>query len=266
MTQPLLSIKASIRYGEKPVLRDVALEVAQGEVLGIVGQSGCGKSSLALALLGLLKMKGGHAVGTLNFRGTELMSLPESGFRRLRGKDISLVLQSPMTALNPALRIGTQLREAWKLHASGSSGDREKAITQALADVSLPSDKEFLRRFPSQLSVGQAQRVLIGMAILHRPALLIADEATSALDAITASEILKLFAELNQKLGMSILFISHDLPSVANLCHRVAIVHGGEIVEVDTPARIFTAPQHPYTQQLVRALPKLPELKSAAVR
>jgi ABC-type dipeptide/oligopeptide/nickel transport system ATPase component len=263
MTQPLLSIKASISYGEKPVLRDVALEVAPGEVLGIVGQSGCGKSSLALALLGLLKLKGGRAEGSLKFQGKDLLSLPESEFRKLRGKDISLVLQSPMTALNPALRIGTQLREAWKLHA-GASADRDKAIGQALTDVSLPSDKDFLRRFPSQLSVGQAQRVLIGMAILHRPALLIADEATSALDAITASEILKLFSELNQKLGMSILFISHDLPSVANLCHRVAIVHAGEVVELDTPARIFTAPQHAYTQQLVRALPKLPELSQAA--
>jgi ABC-type dipeptide/oligopeptide/nickel transport system ATPase component len=264
MPDHLLSIRASLHYGQKSVLRNVCLDVALGEVLGIVGQSGCGKSSLALAVLGLLKLKGGRAAGTLRFRGTDLLTLGESEFRKLRGKDISLVLQSPMSALNPALRIGTQLREAWNLHASTSREERKRAIQQALTDVSLPSDDEFLRRMPSQLSVGQAQRVLIGMSILHRPSLLIADEPTSALDAITASEILKLFSELNQRLGMSILFISHDLPSVANLCHRVAIVHEGEIVELDTPARIFSVPKHPYTQQLVSALPKVPALLSSA--
>jgi ABC-type glutathione transport system ATPase component len=260
----LLSIRATISYGQKSVLGNVSLDVARGEVLGVVGQSGCGKSSLALALLGLLKLKGGRAEGTLDFRGTDLLNLGESELRKLRGKDISLVLQSPMSALNPALRIGTQLREAWKLHASGSREDCKRGLQQALADVSLPSDDEFLRRMPSQLSVGQAQRVLIAMAILHRPALLIADEPTSALDAITAAEILKLFSELNQRLGMTMLFISHDLPSVANLCHRVAIVHQGEIVELDTPVQIFSAPKHPYTKQLVGALPKVPALLSSA--
>jgi ABC-type dipeptide/oligopeptide/nickel transport system ATPase component len=144
------------------------------------------------------------------------------------------------------------------LHANGSRTQRDAAIREALANVSLPSADEFLKRFPAQLSVGQAQRVLIGMAILHKPALLIADEATSALDAITAAEILKLFAELNQRLGMSILFISHDLPSVANLCHRVAILHNGEVVEMAAPAELFAHPQHPYTRQLVAALPRVP--------
>lgn len=253
--EQLLSIDATIRYGKKTVLRDLRLSIAPGEVLGIVGESGCGKSSLALAILGLLGMKGGSIEGSVKFRGRELTALSGGDYRKLRGRDLSLVLQSPLSALNPALRIGTQLREAWSLHASGSREQCEDVIAQALADVSLPSDKEFLRRFPSQLSVGQAQRVLIGMAVLHRPVLLIADEATSALDAITAAEILKLFAELNRKLGMSMLFISHDLASVANLCQRVAIIHDGETVEQATPAEIFSRPQHPYTQKLVAAMP-----------
>jgi ABC-type dipeptide/oligopeptide/nickel transport system ATPase component len=260
----LLSIRTTLKYGNKPVLRDVALEVAPGEVVGIVGQSGCGKSSLALALLGLLHMKGGHAEGTIVFAGKELTKLSEGDYRKLRGRKMALVLQSPMTALNLALRIGTQLKEAWSLHASGSRTARDTAIREALTNVSLPSDDEFLKRFPAQLSVGQAQRVLIGMAILHKPSLLIADEATSALDAITAAEVLKLFAELNQKLGMSILFISHDLPSVANLCHRVAILHNGEVVELAPPAELFARPQHAYTKQLVAALPRVPAAANGA--
>jgi ABC-type dipeptide/oligopeptide/nickel transport system ATPase component len=255
---PILSIHATLKYGDKAVLRDVALEVSPREIVGIVGQSGCGKSSLALALLGLLHMKGGRVDGTVTFAGEELTKLSESDYRKLRGSKMALVLQSPMTALNPALRIGTQLREAWSLHANGSRAVRDAAIREALTNVSLPGDNEFLKRFPGQLSVGQAQRVLIGMAILHKPSLLIADEATSALDAITAAEILKLFADLNQKLGMSILFISHDLPSVANLCHRVAILHNGEVVELAPPAELFAHPQHPYTKQLVGALPRVP--------
>lgn len=263
MMPKLLSIRATIKYGAKSVLRNAQLELEPGEVLGIVGQSGCGKSSLALALLGLLKWRGGSIEGSILFKDRELTSLSEAALRAMRGKDIALVLQSPMSALNPALRIGTQLREAWSLHASGTSAECGNAIRDALTAVSLPSDGEFLRRYPSQLSVGQAQRVLIGMAILHRPSLLIADEATSALDAITAADILRLFAELNQKLRMSILFISHDLPSVANLCHRVAILHEGEVVESATPAQIFARPQHPYTQRLVAAMPRVPASANA---
>jgi len=165
------------------------------------------------------------------------------------------VLQSPLTSLNPALRIGTQLQEAWRAHARGSKDQALAAIQSALHSVSLPSDPEFLRRRSSQLSVGQAQRVIIAMAILHRPSLLIADEATSALDIITQAEILSLFSQLNRDLRMAILYISHDLLSVASLCHRIAILHQGHIVECGSAKEIFGSPQHPYTQALVAALP-----------
>jgi ABC-type dipeptide/oligopeptide/nickel transport system ATPase component len=240
------------------VLRDVALDIQPGEILGLVGQSGSGKSTLSLAILRLLDLKGGTARGHLFFKGEDLSAKSETQMRSLRGREISIVLQSPLSSLNPALRIGSQLSEAWRAHATGTQDQCAAAIGSALTSVSLPNDLDFLRRRPSQLSVGQAQRVIIAMAILHRPSLLIADEATSALDTITQSEILCLFARLNRELGMGILYISHDLLSVAALCHRIAILDSGAIVECGPPSQIFGASRHPYTQKLVAALPRIP--------
>jgi len=259
----LLSLRLSVDYRNKTgVLRDVFMELRQGEILGLVGQSGSGKSTLSLAILRLLHLKGGTARGNLLFRGENLFAKTETDMRSLRGREISIVLQSPLSSLNPALRIGSQLSEAWRAHADGTREECAAAISTALANVSLPNDSDFLRRRPSQLSVGQAQRVIIAMAILHRPSLLIADEPTSALDTITQSEILHLFAQLNRELGTGILYISHDLLSVAALCHRIAILNEGEIVECGPPSQIFGTPQHPYTQKLVAALPRVPLLTS----
>ena len=260
---PLLSLQLSVDYRNKSgVLRDVALDIEPGEILGLVGQSGSGKSTLSLAILRLLHLKGGAARGDLLFKGEDLSAKSESQMRSLRGREISIVLQSPLSSLNPALRIGSQLSEAWRAHANGTREECSAATAKALASVSLPNDADFLHRRPSQLSVGQAQRVIIAMAILHRPSLLIADESTSALDTITQSEILGLFARLNRELGMGILYISHDLLSVAALCHRIAILNAGEIVECGPPSQIFGAPRHPYTQKLVAALPRLPDFSS----
>lgn len=260
---PLLSLRLSVDYRNRSdVLRDLSLDVQRGEIVGLVGQSGSGKSTLALAILNLLCLKGGNIRGQVIFKGKDLLPLDERQLRSLRGREISIVLQSPLTSLNPALRIGAQLKEAWRAHADASRDDGFKAIRTALSSATLPDDKEFLSRRPSQLSVGQAQRVIIAMAILHRPSLLIADEATSALDVITQSEILNLFVRLNQELNMAILFISHDLLSVAALCHRIAILNSGEIVECGPPSQIFGAPHHAYTQKLVSALPRVPLLGS----
>lgn len=262
-TPPLLSLRLCVDYRNNPrVLRNVSLDIQPGEILGLVGQSGSGKSTISLAILRLLHLKGGTARGNLLFKGEDLSAKSESQMRSLRGREISIVLQSPLTSLNPALRIGSQLSEAWRAHATGTHEACAAAISNALTSVTLPHDAEFLRRRPSQLSVGQAQRVIIAMAILHRPSLLMADEATSALDTITQSEILSLFARLNRELGMGILYISHDLLSVAALCHRIAILNSGEIVECGPPSQIFGAPQHPYTQKLVAALPRLPVFPS----
>jgi ABC-type dipeptide/oligopeptide/nickel transport system ATPase component len=239
------------------------LEIARGEVVGLVGQSGSGKSTLAMAILGLLGRQRASVEGNIFFQGADLLAMPERELRNLRGRSLSLVLQSPLASLNPALQIRTQLREAWRAHSdsNAASGDCDRAIQSALKSVSLPSnedDPDFLHKHASQLSVGQAQRVLIAMAIMHRPALLIADEATSALDVITQSEILELFARLNREIGMSILYISHDLPSVAGICQRIAVLHEGQIVECGPTEQIFTAPQHPYTRRLMSALPQVP--------
>ena len=256
--QILLSAQLTVRYaGNPPVLRGVQFEIRSGEVLGLVGQSGSGKSTLAMAILGLLEKKRSQPEGSIRFQDTDLLKLPERELRALRGKAVALVLQSPLSSLNPALKIRTQLREAWRAHASGTSAECTNAIQTSLESVSLPADDDFLRKYPSQMSIGQAQRVLIAMAVMHRPVLLIADEATSALDVITQSEILSLFRELNRSKGMAILYISHDLASVAGICDRIAILHKGEIVECGTTEQIFARPQHEYTQRLMAALPRI---------
>jgi len=262
----LLSARISVRYGDRPaVLREVELDIKRGEVLGLIGQSGSGKSTMAMTILGLLDRKKTQTQGSIEFESTDLLKLRERELRELRGRKIALVLQSPLSSLNPALKIRTQLKEAWRAHASGSTAQCEAAIRGALESVSLPSTDEFLKKYPSQMSVGQAQRVLIAMAVMHRPALLIADEATSALDVITQSEILALFRELNRTTGMSILYISHDLASVAGICDRIAILHQGQIVELGQTADVMANPKHEYTQRLMAALPQIPQAARKAV-
>jgi ABC-type dipeptide/oligopeptide/nickel transport system ATPase component len=219
-----------------------------------------------MSILGLLDRKKAKAEGTIAFEGSDLLALRERELRALRGRKIALVLQSPLSSLNPALKIHTQLTEAWRAHASGSNSDCDQAIRSALQSVSLPANDDFLRKYPSQMSVGQAQRVLIAMAVMHHPALLIADEATSALDVITQSEILALFRELNRSFGMAILYISHDLASVAGICDRIAILHEGQIVETGTTEQVLISPRHEYTQRLMAAMPRLtqPQRRAAA--
>src|SRR5215472_9911370 len=252
----LLSLSISADYAGKPgVLRDVRLEMQPGEILGLVGESGSGKSTLALSILRLLDLKGGKATGSVCLNGRELMTLSEPEMREIRGGDIGLVLQSPMSSLNPALKIGTQMYETWRAHKPGTRKECTPKFLEILQSLNLDVAEKFLNRKPAQLSVGQAQRVLIAMAVLHRPSLLLADECTSSLDLITQKEVLNIFRQLSGDMGTGILFISHDLLAVSTLCHRIAILRSGELVEVGVTSEILQRPSHPYTRQLVSALP-----------
>ncbi|HEY6389834.1 MAG TPA: ABC transporter ATP-binding protein [Bryobacteraceae bacterium] len=256
---PLLKTRLSVDYPNKAgVLREVELEIGEGEILGLVGESGSGKSTIALALLQLLDHKGGSARGEILFDGRDLLRLNAREMRRIRGREIALVLQSPLASLNPALRIGTQLAEAWRAHNPDAAKKWKDRALELFDLVSLPAEDGFLDRYARQLSVGQAQRVLIAMAILHKPRLLIADEPTSALDAITQSEILALFRNLSRQLNMAMLFISHDLLSVASLCSRIAILQNGRVIETGSTEQMFRDPRTDDTRALLQAVMRNP--------
>lgn len=202
----LLEARLSVRYRQTLVLRDLALVIKPGKIVGLAGQSGSGKSTLALALLRLLQWKNALAEGSLKLEGCELLSAPESEWRQIRGRKIALVMQSAESALNPALRLRRQLQLAWQIHASSWKQTGLSLARELFNRCSLPGSDEFLERYPAQISIGQAQRVLIAMALLHRPALLVADELTSALDLLTQQEVLQTLREVNQAYGTAILF------------------------------------------------------------
>jgi peptide/nickel transport system ATP-binding protein len=259
MTDPLLSVRIQAGYGRRSVLQDVRFDLHAGEALGLVGTSGAGKSTLVMALLGLLPWRGGQVVGEVLLEGKNLLTMRERDARQLRGKRLALVPQSPMTALNTAVSLRAHFQEAWRAHETGGRRALESRLEVLLPEVQLPLGSEFLSRRPGEISVGQAQRVMIALALLHRPALLIADEPTSALDPVTQAEILKLLCGLNRRTGTALLYISHDLISVFQLCHRLAVMDSGTITECLSVVDIEQA-RHPSTLSLLRALPVPPRI------
>lgn len=257
--EPLLRVHLEASYAGKPVLRDVRFNIERGEVLGLVGASGAGKSTLVLSLLGLLPWRGGRAEGEVMLAGDNLLALPEGRLRMLRGRRIALIPQSPMPALNAAISIESHFREAWRAHERSGKTGWQARVRALLAEMQLPADTDFLRRRPSQISVGQAQRVLIALALLHGPDLIVADEPTSALDPVTQTQILDLLRRLNRTRGVAFLYVSHDLVSVLQLADRIAVLNEGTIAE-NLPVAELARARHPATMKLLNALPAPPDV------
>ena len=254
----LLSIRdLHIRFGSAEAVRGVGFELAEGEVLGLVGESGSGKSVTALAIMGLLG-PAAKVDGLVLWQGTDLLQLRGGAMRELRGREIAMIFQEPMTALNPAMQIGRQVAEAAEAHCPSWTGReaKNKAIA-ALEAVALPDAPRRYGDYPHQFSGGQRQRILIAMALINRPRLLIADEPTTALDVTVQSQVLDLLKGLQQRRGLAMLFISHDLAVVGQVASRVAVMRAGQVVETGPSARLLTAPEHPYTRSLLAAVPTL---------
>ncbi|MEQ9396053.1 ABC transporter ATP-binding protein [Marinobacter salarius] len=240
-----------------PAIRGVSYKVHPGEILGVVGESGCGKSITAMSTLGLLgrgaRVTGGQAI----FKGTDLLTLSEQQLRKVRGNRIAVVFQEPMTSLNPVLTIGSQIVEVLREHKRISRKAARSEATDLLAQVRIPDPQRRFREYPHQLSGGMRQRVMIAMALSCSPDLLIADEPTTALDVTIQAQILDLLVELRERMGMSIIIITHDLAVVAETCDRVAVMYAGRIVEEAPAEEIFDSPRHPYTSALLKAAPRL---------
>ena len=255
-TEPRLAIEGlQVRIGGRHVVDLAHLHVDPGEILGLAGESGSGKSMTAQAVLGLTRTIGAAVDGSIVFEGIELVELDEAAMRDIRGRRIAMIFQSPISSLNPVFRVGDVFVRALRLHGAASKSDAVERAKAALREVVL--SPELLDRYPSQLSGGQAQRVSIAMALALRSEVLLADEPTSALDVTVQAEILDLLRSLRAETGMSVLFISHDLAVIADLCERVAVMQRGRIVEEGIAREVLTTPTEPYTQELVASVPRI---------
>jgi oligopeptide/dipeptide ABC transporter ATP-binding protein len=244
----------SVSFGKVSALSDVSLAVEQGEILGLAGESGCGKSTLGLAVLGLLPPIA-RVTGSISLAGRPLLGLSEDELRRLRGREIGLIVQDPMTALDPCFSIGSQLRDALSAHGTHSRRDLAERSVSLLSEVGIPDAAIRERDVPSKFSGGMRQRAVIAMALANDPGLLIADEPTTALDVTIQAQVLALLDDLRARRGAAIVLISHDLGVLSQVCDRVAILYAGQLVEVGSAANVLRAPRHPYTQALVEAVP-----------
>ncbi len=260
MATPLLRVSLSAGYASRTTLRDIRFTLYPGERMAVVGTSGAGKSTLVQALLGTMRWRDGWARGEVFFEGVDLLSASERQLRVLRGRRIALVPQSPLTSLNPALTLQQHFRECWRAHMPTDSERMQRRILELMDRVQLPATREFLERRPIGVSVGQAQRVLIALALLHRPALLIADEPTSALDVCTQEEIVRLFYEVTRDEETTLLYVSHDLLSVFRLCDRMLVINKGELVDDIVPSTCPFEQTHAATRALLQTLPVPPDV------
>ncbi len=257
MPQLLTVSDLTIRFGLQSAVDGVSFTLAAGETLGLVGESGSGKSATSLALLRLLPPSATLS-GQIHFDSRNLLAESEAAMRRLRGREIAMIFQEPMTALNPVMQIGTQIAEAIRAHHPGLSRAEVKARTvAALHEVALPDPERRLTDYPHQFSGGQRQRILIAIALSNRPRLLIADEPTTALDVTVQAQILDLLRTLRATHNLAMLFISHDLAVISRIADRVAVMQRGRIVEQAAAADLFRSPRHPYTRQLLASAPTM---------
>ena len=247
-------------HGEIPAVDKVSLKVHKGEIVGIVGESGSGKSVTSLSIMQLIPQPPGKIVGgQISFKGENLANASEKKMKKIRGNEISMIFQEPMTSLNPLFTIGNQMREAIRLHQKISKKSAIDKAVQMLKIVGIPRAEEIVKEYPHQLSGGMRQRVMIAMAMSSYPKLLIADEPTTALDVTIQAQILDLMKKINQEEDTGILLITHDLGVVADICDSVVVMYSGQVVEQGNKREILKDPQHPYSQGLIRSLPKLHE-------
>lgn len=278
VTSPLLSVKdlmvgVQAHDGSAPILRGVSLDVDQGEIVGIVGESGAGKSVFGTSVMGLLDAPTKVTHGEVRLDGIDLRALNEAGLRQVRGKHLAMVFQDPMTTLSPTHRVGTLLIDIIRAHAEVSRTEARKMAAAALKEVGIPSALERLDAHPHQLSGGMRQRVCIAAALLHNPQLVIADEPTTALDVTTQAQILSLVRQRREHSGTGFIWITHDLGVVAELADRVAVMYAGLVVEQGTTRSLLNSPRHPYTRALLGSIParnrgqaRLPQVAGIAPR
>lgn len=245
--------------GEVPAVSDVSFYIQPGEILGVVGESGCGKSVTSLSVMDLIPRPGKIVSGNIKFKGEELTKASQRRLRQIRGNEIAMIFQEPMTSLNPVFTIGSQLIDAIRLHNPVSKKKAAIRAVEMLEKVGMPRAEQLLKDYPHQLSGGMRQRVMIAMAMACEPDLLIADEPTTALDVTIQAQILDLMKRLNDDLNTSILLITHDLGVVADVCDRIVVMYAGKVVEEGSVRTIFNHPQHPYTEGLIRSVPNMYE-------
>lgn len=250
----------SIQYGDAPPsVSHVDLRLDEGEILGIIGESGCGKSSIGLAMLGLLPSSAGVTASTFEIAGHDFTEQTEETMRRIRGNSVSMIFQEPMNALNPLIRVGAQIEEVLLIHHPMARTEATARALEMLRLVHVPEPELRMKQFPHQLSGGLRQRIVIAIAMAAEPRVLVADEPTTALDVTVQAQVLALLTELRDRTGTGIVLISHDLGVIANTCDRVVVMYAGEVIEEGTPDQVLDAPQHPYTQGLLASIPMIGE-------
>jgi oligopeptide/dipeptide ABC transporter ATP-binding protein len=252
-----LVVEFSSEDGPLCAVDEVSFQIRRGEIVGLVGESGAGKSLTSEAILGLIRRPPGRVAGEVWFGGRDLLTLDETALARIRGKDIAMIFQNPGASLNPVFRVGDQMLEAMALHLPEPRATLRKRVLDTLGRVGIPSPQARAHDYPHQFSGGMAQRVMIGMGISCVPSLLIADEPTTALDVTIQAQVLALIRRLAREMGVSVLLVSHDLGIISQMCHRVLVMYAGRVVEEAPVATLFRSPTHPYTRGLIECLPRL---------